>query len=267
MLASKVEVKNNKRQVSPQINPNLVGLAQGFYLLYELYNPFDLSAVRIFYKIRKRYELAIDQSEVQHVRKGSNSFLTNISAENLSVGAYTLEMTVTRTDDTTDTGVLAKATKLFIIEWLSAGSPVSIADLDEAIEQMKYFASSDDLDHIKDTKDEKVKKERFEEFWEKRNPSPGSKFNRAMVEYYRRVAYANEAFKHYIDGWKTDRGMVYIIYGAPSAVDRHPLDVESKPYEIWEYYDVSKRFVFIDESGFGDYRLLYPIWDDRNRLR
>ena len=31
--------------------------------------------------------------------------------------------------------------------------------------------------------------------------------------------------------------------------------------------DEQGRFVFTDESGFGDYRLLYPIWDERNRIR
>ncbi len=267
LLVGSVEEKNGRKQVAPQINPNLVGLSQGISLLYELYNPFEIGAVRILYRVKKRYELAIAQSETQRVRRGANSFLTTIGAENLSVGSYTLEMTVTRTDDTTETGVLARATKQFIIEWLSAGSPVSIADLDEAIEQMKYFASSDDIDHIMDAPDEKEKKARFEAFWEMRNPEPGAKSNRAMIEYYRRVAYANETFKHYIDGWKTDRGMVYIIYGAPSAVDRHPMDVETKPYEVWEFYDIAKRFVFVDESGFGDYRLLYPIWDERNRMR
>jgi hypothetical protein len=45
------------------------------------------------------------------------------------------------------------------------------------------------------------------------------------------------------------------------------MDTETKPYEVWEYYELNRRYVFVDESGFGDYRLLYPIWDDRNRLR
>jgi GWxTD domain-containing protein len=267
MLATNVVVREGKRHVTPQIHPNLVGLEKGFYLLYELYNPYDINSVRLSYRVKKRYEMAINQTDKQTIKRGANSFLANISTANLGVGTYTLDLTVTRLDDTTETGVLAHTTKQFIIEWLSTGSPFSIVDLDEAIEQMKYFASSDDLDSIKSARDDKEKKKRFEEYWERRNPTPGSKFNRAMVEYYKRVAYANENFKHYIDGWKTDRGMVYVIYGAPSAVDRHPMDVESKPYEVWEYYDISKRFVFIDESGFGDYRLLYPLWDERNRLR
>ena len=114
---------------------------------------------------------------------------------------------------------------------------------------------------------EEERRKRFEEFWEKNNPIPGAKTNRAMIEYYSRVSYANEHFRHFIEGWKTDRGMIYIIYGPPNYVDRHPSESDTPPYEIWEYYDVNKRFTFIDETGFGDYRLRYPIWDDRNRLR
>jgi hypothetical protein len=56
-------------------------------------------------------------------------------------------------------------------------------------------------------------------------------------------------------------GMVFIILGAPSSVDRHPFEIDSKPYEIWYYYDFDRQIVFVDESGFGNYRLVTPIWD------
>jgi hypothetical protein len=30
------------------------------------------------------------------------------------------------------------------------------------------------------------------------------------------------------------------------------------PYEIWYYYARSLKFVFVDEHGIGDYRLVLP---------
>jgi hypothetical protein len=87
-----------------------------------------------------------------------------------------------------------------------------------------------------------------------------------MEEYFARVDYANEKFKSRRDGWKTDMGMVFIIFGNPDYVDRHPFELGSQPYEIWDYYGVNRRFIFVDETGFGDYRSVYPIWDNTVRV-
>jgi GWxTD domain-containing protein len=267
MLVRAVESKGGKKQISPQINPNVAALKDGFDLFYEVYNPYQLGGTIIDYSISRRGREVYAQRATQAMKKGMNTFLASIKNTGLGIGSYALRVTIRRETDTTDTGILAAIERAFMIEWLTAGAPISIVDLDEAIAQLRYYAKEDELDYIKEAVDEDERRRRFEEFWENHNPNPGADGNPAMVEYYNRVAYANQHYGHYIDGWKTDRGMAYIIYGAPDYVDRHPLDVESKPYEIWEYYDINRRFVFIDESGIGDYRLLYPIWDDRNRLR
>jgi hypothetical protein len=49
--------------------------------------------------------------------------------------------------------------------------------------------------------------------------------------------------------------MVLIRFGSPQNVERHPFESDSKPYEIWYYYDQNREFIFVDETGFGDYRL------------
>jgi GWxTD domain-containing protein len=267
MIVSRVDARDGRRHITPHVDPNVAALDQGFNVFFEAYNPLLLDKVRISYIVQRRGQIMLSNAEVQPIKQGASSFLTRVGTSALPIGPYTISIIASRLDDSTATGILAQTTRSFTVEWLSSGAPIAIADLDDAIDQLRYFARSADISHIRDAEDETERRRRFEEFWEKNNPTPGTQPNRAMVEYYSRVAYANERFKHYIDGWKTDRGMVYIIYGQPSYVDRHPLDVESKPYEIWEYYDIQRRFIFVDESGFGDYRLLYPIWDDRNRLR
>jgi GWxTD domain-containing protein len=47
--------------------------------------------------------------------------------------------------------------------------------------------------------------------------------------YYNRVQDANRAFTSYIEGWKTDRGMIYLILGQPISIYR---DAET---EQWTY--------------------------------
>ena len=61
-------------------------------------------------------------------------------------------------------------------------------------------------------------------------------------EYYTRVENANNYFTSYLEGWKTDRGIIYIIYGSPNVVYKH------KGYENWIYGEennmMSMSFVF-----------------------
>lgn len=267
MLVRAVESAGQKKQISPQINPNVAALTDGFDLFFEVYNPWQLGGIDIEYRIMRRGKEVYTKQSTQGVREGRNTFLATISSGGLGIGAYTLQAEIRRANDSSTHGVLARIERPFIIEWLTAGAPISIADLDEAIDQLRYFAKGDELEYIREAEEENERRRRFEEFWERHNPAPGSKTNAAMMEYYNRVAFANQQFGHYLDGWKTDRGMVYILYGPADYIDRHPMDTETKPYEVWEYYELNRRYVFVDESGFGDYRLLYPVWDDRNRLR
>ena len=145
--------------------------------------------------------------------------------------------------------------------------PSTILDLDKSIDQMQYVLDKDHLDEMKDAP-ENLKREVFQQFWKQKDPTRGTERNELMEEYFGRVAYANKSFSHYIEGWRSDMGMVYIIFGPPSNVERHPFDIGEKPYEIWTYYQQNREFVFFDQSGFGDYRLQTPIWDvQRTRPR
>ena len=268
MLVSKASETGGKKMITPNVSSNVGGLPEGFYLFYEVYNPFLEQKMNLRYEVKSSKGTTVfTRNQLETLKQGKNSFITKLSQTVFDIGSYALAVSLFHTDDTAYTNSAASSSRPFIIEWLSAGAPVSINDLDAAIEQLKWFARSDDMDYLKEAKDPTEKRKRFEDFWERNNPTPGSKSNPKMIEYYNRVAYADTHFKHYIEGWKTDRGMVYIINGPPSYVERHPLDAETKPYEIWEYYDINRQYVFTDDTGFGDYRLLYPFWDDRTRIR
>lgn len=81
-----------------------------------------------------------------------------------------------------------------------------------------------------------AERERFiQEFWERRDPTPGTPENEFKEEHYRRIAYANEHFQEAqgLAGWKTDRGRVYITYGPPDEKESHPS--ATPPYEQWLY--------------------------------
>ncbi len=99
----------------------------------------------------------------------------------------------------------------------------------------------------------------IEQFWERRNPNPGSPQNSFKEEHYRRIAFANEHFASNRPGWKTDRGHVYIVYGPPDEIDSHP-GKKPYPFEEWRYRHVEGLgdnviFTFTDRKMTGDYQL------------
>jgi GWxTD domain-containing protein len=60
------------------------------------------------------------------------------------------------------------------------------------------------------------------------------------------------------EGWETDRGRVYLIYGEPDEVESNPFSTTQAPYEVWLYYSSDqKKFVFADLMGNGDYFQIY----------
>lgn len=151
-----------------------------------------------------------------------------------------------------------RKSKTFLVRWF--GMAETITDLDKAVEYLRYIAPEGELNKMLASETE-LKRQLFIKFWKARDPSPESEGNELMAEYYKRIQFTNENFATFTDGWKADRGMVYILFGNPSDIERHPFDMGEKPYEVWFYYEINKQFVFTDNNGFGEYTLVTPLFD------
>jgi len=106
------------------------------------------------------------------------------------------------------------------------------------------------------------------QFWQIRDPEPSTSINEAREKYYERVDYANKKFRAFTKaGWLTDRGRVYILYGPPSDIERHPSEPNLYPYEIWEFDHLQSGviFVFADFEGYKNYRLLHSTLDGETK--
>lgn len=139
-------------------------------------------------------------------------------------------------------------------------------DFKTAVEQLKYIASDEERDSLQNAPDS-LREAAWDRFWERRDPTPGTPMNEFRDEYYRRIRYVNAAFTvGNQPGWRTDRGIIYIRFGEPDEVERHPFDMSSDqynaPWQVWYYYAASRRFVFVDRRGNGDYELQYPYDGD-----
>jgi len=145
---------------------------------------------------------------------------------------------------------------------------MSIEELDDMFSKSKYIASEAEKDKYEALTTVDAKREFMYTFWKARDENPSDDKNQYFQDYLKRVYEANERFTAgKKEGWKTDKGRVYLIYGRPSEIDRYPNQIETKPYEIWRYESVEGGVVFIfgDITGFNDYQLLHST--KRGELR
>jgi GWxTD domain-containing protein len=111
----------------------------------------------------------------------------------------------------------------------------------------------------------------IEQFWERRDPTPGTPENEVKEEHYRRIAWTNgrygSAFEGSAPGWRTERGRFYIIHGPPDEIESHPSGGTGRfgpgsldPWELWIYRPANGqaeiRATFIQPGGVGDYHLV-----------
>ncbi|MBU4445662.1 MAG: GWxTD domain-containing protein [Candidatus Marinimicrobia bacterium] len=201
----------------------------------------------------------MDKKELLSATK-EDTFVNGISKKQLEINKSKLGFAKYRISITINIGedqIISE--RVFQLRWL--GMSKLIDNLDDAIEQLKYITNTKVIKDLQKSKP-KEKKEKFIKFWKQRDPSPATTENEIMNEYYKRIQYSNEHFSGFMDGWKTDMGMVFILFGPPNDIERHPFEIQSKPYEIWYYYEINRTFVFVDETGFGDYRLLTPYYEN-----
>ncbi len=111
-------------------------------------------------------------------------------------------------------------------------------------------------------------------FWEARNPTPGSDLNEYKEEHYRRLTYANQTFGNIEaqNGWRTDRGHIYIVLGAPQQKANYAESRNVRPLQIWFYQATNPALpthfyvVFYKRSVGEDYSLYSPYMDGPSRL-
>ncbi len=105
---------------------------------------------------------------------------------------------------------------------------------EELIKPMRYISTSSENESLNQTSDPR---KAFENFW---LSNYGTKFRArsAIRFFFQRVEEANLLFTDYKMGWKTDRGILYIIYGKPDVV------IKKDREEEWRY-DTGESFEFI----------------------
>jgi GWxTD domain-containing protein len=108
--------------------------------------------------------------------------------------------------------------------------------------------------------DLKLMQQYFYDFWQRRNhENPAMAWN----DYKTQVDLVNEKFSSgRKKGYMTERGRVFLQYGAPNQITQNYNEPTSYPYEIWQYYKLknqsNRKFVFYNPNlGTNDFTLLH----------
>lgn len=116
------------------------------------------------------------------------------------------------------------------------------------IEPLAYLASQDELTELRSAVKPKAA---LDDFWIKCGGNV-EKARELIHVFYTRVLYSNYYFTSYKEGWRSERGMIYIIYGPPDKV------YKTTEGESWGYkkpvvkskwgggYEVDESFLFFN---------------------
>lgn len=173
-----------------------------------------------------------------------------------------------------------KTTTDFSISDYDGPSYNILADVNDEFQLMKYFGYSQSSVLWKNFLTSKKRRE-VNQFWMRYSNSLNMPVE-AFVEILReRVTYANNRYSHHKDGWTSDRGKIYILYGAPDDIEKFLVGetdatdkYESEPlidrravfndkeYEIWRYTSTKlASYTFFDVNMNNSHKLIY-VYND-----
>jgi GWxTD domain-containing protein len=95
----------------------------------------------------------------------------------------------------------------------------------QLVQPIQYLTSTTEYQRLSQ---EVVPKKMMDNFWLAATGST-DKARMLIRVFYTRMSYANQFFTDFKEGWKTDRGMVYLVYGLPNNIQK------GSDSEIWEY--------------------------------
>jgi GWxTD domain-containing protein len=141
-----------------------------------------------------------------------------------------------------------------------------VTSYDQMISLLRYHAPNPWLDSLR--KAPPADRNRlWREFWRNTDPNPKTPQNEQLDEYFTRVATANAQIKDEgVPGWRTERGEVFITLGPPDEVTEANPGPQSRIIR-WTYGSFRLALFFVDESGFGRYRLTPQSRAEYERLQ
>jgi GWxTD domain-containing protein len=140
---------------------------------------------------------------------------------------------------------------------ISFGEGLAITSFDEMLSYLRYFGLPDDLNALRNAP-QSDRGRAWLAFLRSTDPNPATPEHEGLRDYFVRVEQANLRYREEGGpGWLTDRGRVFIALGDPDQIyEQGQGDIAQRNRVlIWDYAQYRVQLVFVDQSGFGRYRL------------
>ncbi len=123
-----------------------------------------------------------------------------------------------------------------------------IKNAEQMILSTRYIMAKKEFDQCMNSSDKKMA---IDNFWLELGGSE-ERARELLKKYYGRIQESNKLFTSYQEGWKTDRGMIYIVFGAPNKVSKR------KNGEMWTYGDIGNS----NTTYFQFLKVINPFTDN-----
>jgi len=251
MFLDKIDSSQTAMNYTPTMQNIFEALSSAFSAYLEIYPPLLEGTVNV--------QLSITDAKEQKVLIGNHQYSANRRSVPIIIpfrehltrpGDYILRIDASIDNQT------AKIQRMFSVAW--ANISMESDNIELAIEQLSAVAHKRTLDSMR-AADEQERKRIYDQFWRDRDPTPETEKNELQEEYYKRIDFCNRNFTEISSGrqgWQTDRGKVYLVYGPPDHVEHMDAEVNIPSSETWQYNRLNRRYFFADRSGNGVYRLI-----------
>ena len=140
---------------------------------------------------------------------------------------------------------------------VSFGEGLAITSFEDMLSYLRYFALPETLAPLRNAAPND-RGRAWIAFLRTTDPDPTTPEHEGLRDYFVRIEQANLRYREEgIPGWLTDRGKVFVSLGDPDQIyEQGQGDIAGRSrVQIWEYAEYRAQLVFIDQSGFGRYRL------------
>lgn len=140
---------------------------------------------------------------------------------------------------------------------VSFGEGLAITSFEDMLSYLRYFALAETLAPLRNAAPAD-RGRAWIAFLRSTDPDPTTPEHEGLRDYFVRIEQANLRYREEgMPGWLTDRGKVFVSLGDPDQVyEQGQGDIAGRArVQIWEYAEYRVQLVFIDQSGFGRYRL------------
>lgn len=141
--------------------------------------------------------------------------------------------------------------------FIAFGEDLPVASFTEMLDYLRYYVSAPRLQAMRDAPAEQ-RAALWAAFVRDSDPVPQTPIHEGLREYFGRINQANLRFREEGGaGWLTDRGRVFVALGTPDQIlQPNTTDLSQRGRsEYWEYRQHRLTVFFVDQSGFGRWRM------------